>query len=483
MPGLIWISEQGRAGPGRDVFRRAATVEDLRSEQDLDAEILAVDAHSRDYALQALSAVRQNPSLAVYPLPVVLAGDEDALGRQAALAADRVVSRDRLDPAGVQQLQDAFAPWLKRLRKLKEASEVRSSMNSQDALSPDANLGVRMLRYLYIRREEMAPARGVWSIYGYHYPQLAMFLETEDASVAKMLKYLESQALLHGEFHDKVFACARCGCHYLNFREVCPHCRSANLKADDLVHHFHCGHVAPEPEFRDDKSMVCPKCDRELKRLGSDYDKPSVVYTCRDCGHTFQDPDISAVCFNCGYTAEPDGQIHMDIKRYSLASLGENAAIHGLTSLFKEVLTQKMQVVDMETFQIFLEQERLRIQRYEKSDSSLIYFSILNLGELHRELGEQTRAVFTELVDVVAATLRDSDVISPLNDSTYLALLVETPGDGAKAAVRRLEKNIAELLQENVDREASIKTGDFSVTGDEHAADLLKQVTDQANAE
>jgi GGDEF domain-containing protein len=460
-----------------------AAMDEVRQARSLNTEVVLVDARDHDYALEAVSMLRRHGSVDVYTLPVVLVGEEETMGRRLPNAADRVVSRDELDDYGVQKLKDAFAPWLKRLKRLKEASAVRSTLNDREDSVVDADPGVRILRYLYVRRQEIVPVRGVWSIHGYHFPQLAMFLESEDVSLLKIMEYLESQALIQGRLHDRAFACARCGCHFLNFREVCPHGRSANLESDDLVHHFHCGYVAPEPEFHEGARMVCPKCSKQLKRLGADYDKPSLVYTCKDCGHTFQEPDVSVVCYNCGYTAEPEEHVHRTIKRYELTSLGENAAINGMTSLFKEVLTERMQVVEMDTFKVFLEVERHRIQRYGKSDSSLIYFSILNLGGMHQELGDQARTVFSQLSDIVASALRDSDVVSPLNDSTYLALLVETPLKGARTAAERLEENITELVQENVTREASVKTHAFALQPDVEAKDLLQQVLDHINAE
>jgi DNA-directed RNA polymerase subunit RPC12/RpoP len=405
-------------------------------------------------------------------------GDEDQFGKRLSEAADLVASREAVCTYGGQQIRDRFAPWLKRMRQF-----MQTGASGAEGPAHDANLGVRLLRYLYVRREEIIPIRGAWSIYGYHYPKLSMFLETDDVSIVKMLKYLESQALLEGGFHDKAYACARCGCNFLNFREVCPHCRSANLQVDDLVHHFRCGHVAPEPEFKEGGEMVCPKCSRPLNNLGTDYDKPSLVYTCLDCGHTFQEPEISTVCYNCDFTASPEEMEHQVVKRYRITALGENAAIHGLESLFREVLTEKMHVVDLDTFKVFAEIERNRILRYKKSESSVIYFTIRNLGSLHMELGDQAKAVFGELSEVVAGTLRTSDVVSPLNESTYLALLVETPLEGARVATRRLDENITELMRANVSREANIKTHAFSVSDEEGTKELLRKVMDHANAE
>jgi hypothetical protein len=142
-----------------------------------------------------------------------------------------------------------------------------------------------------------------------------------------------------------------------------------------------------------------------------------------------------------------------------------------------------MHVVDLETFRVFAEVERNRIRRYKKSESSVIYFTIRNLGTLHMELGDNAKAVFNELSDVVSGTLRTSDVVSPLNETTYLALLAETPLSGAQIATRRLDENISALVQANVSDDADIRTHAFALDPEEETAELIKRVMDHANAE
>jgi hypothetical protein len=479
--GLIFLSDKGRQQKEK-LGASVMTPEDIPGNQDIQADLFVVDARSPDFATRALAEVRQSSQPEVYLLPVVLMGEEAALPPRIIAAADKVISRNQLTTPEIQKLRDEFASCSNRLNAVQRIDQSKLSSDGQ-AVRPDSNLGVKILRFLYVRSEEAVPVRGVWSsIFGYHYPKIAMFLESEDTNIFKMLQYLESQALLQGRFHDKAHSCARCSCNFLNFREICPHCQSADLAIEDLVHHFRCGHVAPEPEFKASGDMLCPKCSRALKSLGTDYDKPSLVYTCNDCGHTFQEPDISTICYNCEHTASPEEQINATIKSYRLTSLGENAAKHGLDSLFKEVLTEKMHVVDLDTFKVFLELERNRIKRYRKSASSLIYFSILNLGSLPLELGDQARAVFRDLSEVVAANLRNTDVISPLNDSTYLALLMETPLEGAQTARKRLAENITELLRANVKLDAEVKTHAFALTGQEEAKELLTKAMDHVNA-
>lgn len=79
---------------------------------------------------------------------------------------------------------------------------------------------------------------------------------------------------------------------------VCPACSSTNIEKKDLMIHYDCNYVGPEEEFiyTESKMYKCPKCGKELKRVGIDYGRPGFGYICRDCGSIFQIPLVQLVC-------------------------------------------------------------------------------------------------------------------------------------------------------------------------------------------
>lgn len=480
MSGFVLLTD--RQTPPTVSGLRPMSLDELNEAEALDEGAVLVDAHNTGFAHAALAAMRLHTSPGVYLKPVFLVGREAELDRRPRAAADLVIAPEDLDEYRLQRLADTFGSWQTRMRTVSKAAAASTDC-TENGRPMDTGPAVKFLRFLYVRNESATPVRGTWSMAGYHYPKLAYFLTADNLGILRTLEYLEAQGLLRGEFHDKAHFCAHCNSAFLNFRETCPHCQSANLAVDDLIHHFRCGHVAPKAEFTTSEGgFTCPKCNRDLNHLGTDYDKPSAVYTCRDCGHVFQEPDVSAACYNCGHTAAPEEHIHHEIKAFALTSLGESAAIHGLDSMFREILTERLHVVSMETFKVFLEIEINRITRYKKSESSVIFFHIADLFGLQADLGDKARSLFGEISDSIAKTLRTSDIITPLSDSTYVALLVETPLQGADIATRRIDDNLSALLSANMDMDVEIRTRAFPIKAGDDRDAILATVMDHANA-
>ena len=69
---------------------------------------------------------------------------------------------------------------------------------------------------------------------------------------------------------------------------MCPKCKIKKLFSEYSIHHFVCGYVGPESDFFQDKKLICTKCNRELRHIGVDYDKASIITECKN-GHVFQD--------------------------------------------------------------------------------------------------------------------------------------------------------------------------------------------------
>jgi len=340
----------------------------------------------------------------------------------------------------------------------------------------DANVALKILRYMHVRNQKLYPQRGVYSKIGYHYPQVDLFFNKEDGSLNKLLDFLEEQNLLEGKFYDKAYTCGNCRCGFLNFREICPQCKSAHLDIQDIIHHFHCAYAGPLSDFEQNQRMICPKCKKELKHIGVDYDRPSIIYICQDCDYSTQDPDIDTVCFNCGRNATPENLDHKDINEYSLTALAENAAIFGIDNLFRNILSDTLKLTDVEVFKDYLFIEVSRIARYKNFTSTICLLCVENLDDVYLELGLKSKEFFNELAGIIQKVLRTSDIITSYNDSIFLFLLTETPVEGAEIAMNRLQESINELLQHNLQKAAAIKTQVINVDGQKDVDELIEEI-------
>ena len=72
-----------------------------------------------------------------------------------------------------------------------------------------------------------------------------------------------------------------------------------DLAQQPIVHHYRCGWQEPEQRFIKGRAVICPKCRRELRHYGVDYDKPGSVLVCRSCQKAKPDPVVQFVCLDC----------------------------------------------------------------------------------------------------------------------------------------------------------------------------------------
>lgn len=128
---------------------------------------------------------------------------------------------------------------------------------------------------------------------------------------------------------------------------ACPTCGSTNIEKRDLIIHYECNYVGPEEEFTNIESKIyeCPKCGKELKRVGIDYGRPGFGYICRECGNIFQIPLIQLIC-------EKEHKNKVDelvIKKYPIYRLSDKvkrlASIHDVVEeLARELSSRGLRV-------------------------------------------------------------------------------------------------------------------------------------------
>ncbi len=262
----------------------------------------------------------------------------------------------------------------------------------------------------------------------------------------RQLEGLADLGLMGRRFYKRLSLCGGCGGSRLSAYEACVGCGSAQLLEEKIIHHYACGHETGESRFLQGRELICPKCAKELRHFGVDYDKPGSVLSCAACETVMVEPRVAFDCLDCGHTTPGEGIETLDWFHYGLVSEGVAALREGrLPHLdFAQLLPSYGRTYPLRDF-LLLAQEVLRVaERYERP-FAMITLKVLNREELARDHGAaDTNAAFRQLVELFAESVRKADLVTAGLDRDVLVALPETTESDAGAVVQRFEASLAE---------------------------------------
>lgn len=340
----------------------------------------------------------------------------------------------------------------------------------------DEDVAFKALRMIYTRNLHVVAKMNIDTILGYSYPILDMlFDDSTENSIFDILSILQSKGLLEGLFLDKTHSCRNCKSTFLNFKEVCTDCGSVNITKNTIIHHFGCGNMSYESEYKDGDNLVCPKCDKLLHHIGVDYDKPSFMFKCNSCNHDFPEANVVATCFNCKSTSDVENLKTLIIYNYQLTALAKSAAVFGFQNLFSNILEENLDILPLVFFEKNIKFEINRISRYKKSVSTFALLNISGMENVHTKTISEEK-LFLELSDIIRGFLRTTDMITMITDSTFAFLLTETESSGADRALERMKQDIELLFKENIKEELSVKLYREELNEDSKFEDIKSKI-------
>lgn len=182
-----------------------------------------------------------------------------------------------------------------------------------------------LLARLRLREAPLAPVRQVLSPRLWLHPVEQLFPSAMPAARA-----LARTGHLRQRLVDRIRTCPACASARHTVREECAGCRSPDLAEHPILHHFRCGHHAPEADFRTrDDRLLCPKCRVFLDHFSVDYEKPGQLVICRSCGRTDGASAIRFCCLDCGAHHASERMRIRDVHAFELTELGCDAPLDG----------------------------------------------------------------------------------------------------------------------------------------------------------
>jgi hypothetical protein len=176
---------------------------------------------------------------------------------------------------------------------------------------------ITLLARLAVRGRDMQPKRD---------PSFRETVTYSDAvavpDALTLAEELAALGLFERKFFDKLVTCPRCDSARLCVRECCTACHSTDLVEEAVIHHLRCSEQAPEHDFRQGASLICPKCRLHLEHFSVDYDRPGSVMLCRNCGYISTDAAVGFTCLDCDKEGAMDETGTRIMWRYRITEAG-----------------------------------------------------------------------------------------------------------------------------------------------------------------
>ncbi|MEM9803595.1 MAG: hypothetical protein AAGA20_24980, partial [Planctomycetota bacterium] len=248
---------------------------------------------------------------------------------------------------------------------------------------------------------------------GHAYPFASERLEMDAAEVVVALEELADLGLLQRTLANRVHLCPSCEHVQINFRETCTRCESIDLSIERVLHHFRCGYIGIESEFRSGRDLVCPKCRHELHQLGQDFDRPHETYVCHDCSTLMEEPKLVGQCLSCGHEFDSHKALTRAVHTYVPTPLAVRAVELGrLTGLDVDSILYdaELKIATRDFLEFEIKRELLRLDR----GGSVFTTATLGFERAGRPVPifrEWTAGALRDLCATLAESLRVLDLV------------------------------------------------------------------------
>ncbi|GAH63170.1 unnamed protein product, partial [marine sediment metagenome] len=260
----------------------------------------------------------------------------------------------------------------------------------------------------------LKPTSSVDSSLGYTYEKAREHFGCAPGGEIAHLEDLATRMCFERKFFDRIHLCPQCSHHAINFREISPKTRSADISRVDMLHHFKCGHAAPIRDFVTGLDYVCPKCGEQLRHIGVDYERLGEMYVDNETGETFSEPETDCICLSCGFVTDPEHLLQRNIYSYTISERGILAGETGYlyeVSLDAVLMDYDLQIYNPTYFQRQLGLEMERAKRYQHQ----LGLALLRLDQYEgflEQYGEKSRQYLTQVAETIKSSTRSSDMIA-----------------------------------------------------------------------
>jgi len=348
----------------------------------------------------------------------------------------------------------SFEQISEKINDIKEISKLAAQLDKSESKSFEVQVFKKVIDYLYTREARtLAPIPDPASFIGFTYPVVSVNFETyEEFMVLDILDWALKEDYIWPDYFDRIYLCNQCKSSHVSMRETCPSCQSSQLKPEDLVHHFSCGYIGPISDFKNriDGTLSCPKCSKNLRHIGVDYDKPSLINQCLSCNEIFQDYKVKARCLHCKNDVEVQYLLAKDINVFKLTKKGRNAAIAGISEDDIELENSVLNTVNFKTFCTIIHYERQRMKANPLLKSCFAVILLENIHEIFKNIGKNNeKALLVDIAQILRDNITPADIISFQNNTTICININDADMNTAEEAVVKGLQKLKVLVANN----------------------------------
>lgn len=349
-----------------------------------------------------------------------------------------------LGDSELEGIEDKVTDLLDRITEIKQFTFPKHSTFHQKNF-------IKLCQFLLTRDLKLEAVRSRKAHMGYQYnfvnylvPDLELNQFLDLANDMKNIGFIQT------ELAERVNLCRSCSSSYLHFVETCHKCKSIDIETESLIHHFRCAYIGPESDFKQEDVLACPKCDKILRHIGVDYDKPSDIINCNSCNHQSQQSSIIANCVDCG-TSNDLSKLHSkEMYNIQLTEQGKNLALNPL-SLFGEYSETKEDQLELEiltsTFNLLVRQEAKKLYPKKLASYTIdISFSEVTLSTL---IPSEIKTFTGEFKKILTNYLDEIDLFCCESPVHYRLLLMSKKEKYAQDMTETLKYNINKVLNDN----------------------------------
>lgn len=387
-------------------------------------------------AFEVLRQVRKNAYLAKVPFIICSADNTPGFLRR---CGEAKFSEVLLRPLNRRRVYQVVRDLL-LARKLMASTE----LPDLDEVTITEQEKLAFLRHLLTQPHPvLTPVYNAAVNTAYAHPPVAEFFALQPGEGYEILREFTNDGLLTAELFNKVNLCPPCNWHTINLRETCPSCGSLDIAVEEVLHHFACGYVGPASDFAlvGAGGMRCPKCEKSLRHIGLDYEKPTDTFVCHACQFIFTDPNVDFNCFYCGYVGKAEEVATVNIYAYRPTAKARKAVEQ--QSLHPGSAQELMRgaaggLVNADYFRFILRQRHLALGEFG--------------DELHLalvDLAPGGEAAIAAAARFLSGALRSLDAGTQLGETCLAVLISRRSGEEAETLCRDLQRHLDSIVTED----------------------------------